>query len=139
MDLNVKTPFFLTQALIGALRAAATKEKPAKVINVASIDGIGSIRRKPIPMRASKAGLVHLTRRMALRLIEDNIVVRRHRARRVRSDMNIAARDNPEELAKRIPARRIGDPTRTWRAPRSTWLRAPAIMSWVQPWWWTAG
>src|SRR5204863_1419834 len=40
MDLNVKAPFFLTQALAGPLRAAATKDKPAKVINIASIDGI---------------------------------------------------------------------------------------------------
>src|ERR1700689_1175636 len=40
MDLNVKTPFFLTQALHGALRAAGTKERLAKVINIASIDGV---------------------------------------------------------------------------------------------------
>src|SRR6195952_2722745 len=40
MNLNLKTPFFLTKALAGALRAAATAEKPAKVINIASIDGI---------------------------------------------------------------------------------------------------
>ncbi len=40
MDLNVKTPFFLTQALHGALKAAASRERPAKVINIASIDGI---------------------------------------------------------------------------------------------------
>src|SRR5690349_8968438 len=40
MDLNVKTPFFLTQALGEALRKAGTKDRPAKVINVASIDGI---------------------------------------------------------------------------------------------------
>src|SRR5262249_51316382 len=37
VDLNLKTPFFLTQALIGPLRAAATKDRPAKVINIASI------------------------------------------------------------------------------------------------------
>src|SRR5215470_6002805 len=40
MDLNVKTPFFLTQALHGALKKAATLARPAKVINIASIDGI---------------------------------------------------------------------------------------------------
>ena len=39
VDLNLKTPFFLTQALIAPLRAAARKQ-PAKVINIASIDGI---------------------------------------------------------------------------------------------------
>jgi NAD(P)-dependent dehydrogenase (short-subunit alcohol dehydrogenase family) len=108
MNLNVKTPFFLTQALIAQLRASATKEKPAKVINVASVDGIGVNPQETYSYAASKAGLIHLTRRMALRLIEDNIVVSAIAPGAFQSDMNVAARDNPEELAKRIPARRIG-------------------------------
>src|SRR3954471_4367155 len=32
MNLNLKTPFFLTKALAGPLRAAASAEQPAKVI-----------------------------------------------------------------------------------------------------------
>jgi 2-deoxy-D-gluconate 3-dehydrogenase len=40
MDLNVKSLFFLTKALAKPLRAAASAERPAKVINIASIDGI---------------------------------------------------------------------------------------------------
>ena len=40
MDLNVKSLFFLTKALAKPLRAAASHERPAKVINIASIDGI---------------------------------------------------------------------------------------------------
>jgi NAD(P)-dependent dehydrogenase (short-subunit alcohol dehydrogenase family) len=40
MDLNVKGLFFLTQALHPQMKAAATFERPAKVINIASIDGI---------------------------------------------------------------------------------------------------
>src|SRR3954447_6641390 len=39
VDLNMKTPFFLTQALHAQLKAAAAR-RPAKVINIASIDGI---------------------------------------------------------------------------------------------------
>ena len=39
MDLNLKSPFFLTKALHGALKAAASDQRPAKVINIASIDG----------------------------------------------------------------------------------------------------
>src|SRR3546814_1409627 len=34
MDLNVKSPFFLTQALHPALKAAASADRPAKVINI---------------------------------------------------------------------------------------------------------
>ena len=40
MDLNVKSPFFLTQAFAPALKAAARADKPGKVINIASIDGL---------------------------------------------------------------------------------------------------
>ena len=40
MDLNVKGLFFLTQALHPQLKAAATFERPGKVINIASVDGM---------------------------------------------------------------------------------------------------
>src|SRR5215470_9372458 len=40
MDLNVKSLFFLTKALAKPLRTAASHERPAKVINIASVDGI---------------------------------------------------------------------------------------------------
>ena len=75
MDLNVKTPFFLTQKLHGLLKAAASAERPAKVIMIASIDGLRPNPWETYPYQASKAGLIHLTRRVAARLIADNIVV----------------------------------------------------------------
>jgi NAD(P)-dependent dehydrogenase (short-subunit alcohol dehydrogenase family) len=108
LDLNLKTPFFLTQALLGPLRAAASRERPAKVINIASIDGISVNMQETYSYAASKAGLIHLTRRMALRLIEDHIVVSAIAPGAFSSDMNLDARDRAEEVAKRIPARRIG-------------------------------
>jgi NAD(P)-dependent dehydrogenase (short-subunit alcohol dehydrogenase family) len=108
LDLNLKTPFFLTQALVGPLRAAASKARPAKVINIASIDGISVNPQETYSYAASKAGLIHLTRRMALRLIEDHIVVSAIAPGAFASDMNILARDQGEEVAKHIPARRIG-------------------------------
>lgn len=108
VDLNMKAPFFLTQALAGALRAAATPEKPAKVINIASIDGISPNAQETYSYHASKAGLIHMTTRMALRLAPENIVVSAIAPGAFASDMNIVARDQGEQLAKRIPARRIG-------------------------------
>jgi NAD(P)-dependent dehydrogenase (short-subunit alcohol dehydrogenase family) len=110
MDLNVKTPFFLTQALHGALKAAATLQRPAKVINIASIDGLVPNPQETYSYHASKAGLIHLTKRMALRLIEDNIVVSAIAPGAFSSDMNRDARDRGELVAKRIPSRRIGTP-----------------------------
>ena len=107
VDLNLKTPFFLTQALIGLLRAAA-KVQPAKVINIASIDGISINPQETYSYAASKAGLIQLTRRMALRLAQDNIVVSAIAPGAFASDMNRVARDHAEETAKHIPAGRIG-------------------------------
>ncbi|HXN70195.1 MAG TPA: SDR family NAD(P)-dependent oxidoreductase, partial [Bradyrhizobium sp.] len=75
MTLNVKTPFFLTKALAAPLRAAATAEKPAKVINIASIDGIFVNPMETYSYAASKAAVIHLTRRMATKLVKDNINV----------------------------------------------------------------
>jgi NAD(P)-dependent dehydrogenase (short-subunit alcohol dehydrogenase family) len=108
MDLNVKTPFFLTQALGEALRKAGTNDRPAKVINVASIDGIHVNPQETYSYAASKAGLIHLTKRMAVQLIQDNIAVSAIAPGAFASDMNIDARDNGEEVKKRIPAQRIG-------------------------------
>ncbi len=107
VDLNLKSPFFLTQALIAPLRAAA-KTQPAKVINIASIDGISVNPQETYSYAASKAGLIQLTRRMALRLAQDNIVVSAIAPGAFASDMNRVARDHAEETAKHIPAGRIG-------------------------------
>jgi 2-deoxy-D-gluconate 3-dehydrogenase len=110
LDLNTKTPFFLTQMLAPALRAAATHEKPAKVINIASIDGIYLTPQETYSYVASKAGLIQLTRLMAARLIKDHIVVTAIAPGPFASDMNINARDHAEESAARTPAKRIGTP-----------------------------
>ena len=108
MNLNVKSPFFLTQALAAPLRAAASFERPAKVINIASIDGIRPNPMETYSYHASKAGLIHLTRRMAAQLIGDNIVVNCIAPGAFASEMNRDARDHGDELATRIPSRRIG-------------------------------
>ena len=107
VNLNMKAPFFLTLALAAPLRLAA-RTRPAKVINIASIDGIGVNPMETYSYAASKAGLIQLTRRMALRLIEDNIVVSAIAPGAFASEMNRAARDQADEVIRHIPARRIG-------------------------------
>ena len=109
VDLNLKSPFFLTQALIAPLRAAA-KKQPAKVINIASIDGISVNPLETYSYAASKAGLIQLTRRMALRLAQDRIAVTAIAPGAFASDMNKEARDHGDEVKGRIPAGRIGEP-----------------------------
>jgi NAD(P)-dependent dehydrogenase (short-subunit alcohol dehydrogenase family) len=107
VDLNLKSPFFLTQALHESLKAGA-RNRPAKVINIASIDGVSVNPQETYSYAASKAGLIHLTRRMALRLVKDNIVVSGIAPGAFASDMNKLARDHGDEVAKRVPAGRIG-------------------------------
>lgn len=108
MNLNVKSPFFLTQALHASLKTAASPERPAKVINITSIDGMRLNPWETYSYHASKSALIYLTRRMAARLIRDNIVVSSIAPGAFASEMNRAARDHGDEVAKAIPAGRIG-------------------------------
>jgi 2-deoxy-D-gluconate 3-dehydrogenase len=108
LDLNTKSPFFLTQALAPALRAAATHQRPAKVINIASIDGIYLTPQETYSYVASKAGLIQLTRLMAARLAKDHIYVTAIAPGPFASEMNINARDHADAVAARTPAKRIG-------------------------------
>lgn len=109
MDLNVKSPFFLTQKLHGALKAAASHQRPGKVINITSIDGLRLNPWDTYSYHASKSALIYLTKRMAARLITDSINVTSIAPGAFASEMNRAARDHGDEVAKSIPARRIGD------------------------------
>ncbi len=109
MDLNVKSPFFLTQALHGLLKAQASYDKPSKVINITSIDGLRLNPWDTYSYHASKAALIYLTKRMAARLIKDAIIVTSLAPGAFASEMNRAARDHGDEVAKGIPMQRIGN------------------------------
>ena len=109
VDLNLKAPFFLTQALTPLLKRAAT-DHLAKVIHIASIDGVSVNPQETYSYAASKAGLIHLTRRMALKLAPERIAVSAIAPGAFASTMNKDARDHGDEIAKRIPLGRIGTP-----------------------------
>jgi NAD(P)-dependent dehydrogenase (short-subunit alcohol dehydrogenase family) len=108
MDLNVKSPFFLTQALHGLLKASGTRAQPAKVINITSIDGIRLNPQETYSYHASKSALIYLTKRMAARLIADAINVTSIAPGAFASEMNRVARDHGDAISKFIPSRRIG-------------------------------
>ncbi len=108
MDLNVKSPFFLTQALHPLLKAGASAQRPAKVINITSIDGLRLNPWETYSYHASKSALIYLTKRLAARLIRDGINVTSIAPGAFASEMNRAARDHGDAVAKAIPARRIG-------------------------------
>ncbi|GGB17161.1 2-deoxy-D-gluconate 3-dehydrogenase [Sphingomonas metalli] len=108
MDLNVKSPFFLTQALHPLLRAAGDPTRPAKVINITSIDGLRLNAWETYSYHASKSALIYLTKRLAARLVRDGINVTSIAPGAFASDMNKAARDHGDAVARSIPAGRIG-------------------------------
>ncbi len=109
VDLNLKAPFFLTQALTPLLKKAAT-DHLAKVIHIATIDGVSVNPQETYSYAASKAGLIHLTRRMALKLAPERIAVSAIAPGAFASTMNKDARDHGDEVAQRIPLGRIGTP-----------------------------
>ena len=75
MDINVKTPFFLTQALLPLLRQAGTIEQTASVVNIGSISGIIGDGLLNYSYGPSKAAVHQLTRNLAKDLADDHIRV----------------------------------------------------------------
>ena len=110
MDINVKSPFFLTQALHGLLKAGGSADRPAKVINIGSIDGQRLNPWETYSYHASKAAILYLTKRLAARLVTDHILVTAIAPGAFQSEMNKAARDHGDAVAKSIPVKRIGVP-----------------------------
>jgi NAD(P)-dependent dehydrogenase (short-subunit alcohol dehydrogenase family) len=108
MDINLKAPFFLTQALYEPLKAAASPAVPAKVINISSVDGLRPNAWETYSYHASKAALIYLTRRMAARLVSDHINVTSIAPGAFASEMNKAALNHRAEVERSIPSKRIG-------------------------------
>jgi NAD(P)-dependent dehydrogenase (short-subunit alcohol dehydrogenase family) len=111
LDLNLKSPFFLTRAFLPLLEAAGTREDPARVINIGSIDGL---RVPPLPTysySASKAGLHHMTRVLARELGPRHITVNAVAPGPFESKMMAATlKTFGDAIAQAAPLRRIGRP-----------------------------
>lgn len=75
VDLNLKSVFFLTQALLPLLRAAASAESHASVVNIGSIGGLRIGPKENYSYQAAKAALHHMTGGLAKRLAAENITV----------------------------------------------------------------
>jgi NAD(P)-dependent dehydrogenase (short-subunit alcohol dehydrogenase family) len=75
LDLNLKSPFFITRAFLPLLEAAATDDDPARVINIGSIDGMRVPEFDNFSYAASKAGVHQMTRVLAKKLGPRRITV----------------------------------------------------------------
>lgn len=113
LDINVKAPFMLTQALLPRLRAAASAEDPARVVMIGSIDGIRVPVGDNFSYSASKAGVHMLARHLAHFVVGDHITVNTIAPGPFESKMMAYMLDVPgdrEMVESVVPRGRMGSP-----------------------------
>jgi len=108
MNINLKAVFYLTQQLLPLLRAAASDEDPARIINIASINGISYPVMPNYAYSASKAGLIQLTRHLATDLAPDRINVNGIAPGIFATRMMAGVLHDMSDLDGRIPRGRTG-------------------------------
>lgn len=111
MELNVRAPFFLIQQALPLLRAAASAECHATVINVGSIGGLHIPNWEAHPYNTSKAAIHHMTRSLAKKLGADQIRVNAIAPGPFPSGMTDTSLESVQKsVATYIPVNRPGTP-----------------------------
>lgn len=111
MDINVKAPFMLTQALLPELERNATADDPGRVIMIGSIDGIRVPVGDNYSYSASKAGIQMLARHLAGHLVGRNLTVNSIAPGPFESKMMaymLADDDSRQMVEGNVPRGRIG-------------------------------
>jgi NAD(P)-dependent dehydrogenase (short-subunit alcohol dehydrogenase family) len=108
VDTNLKGAWLMTQAVARRLVALG---RPGRIVNVASIIGLRTMGQVP-SYAASKAGLIHLTRTLAMELARYGITVNAVAPGYVETEMNrdFLRSATGKKLEQRIPAARFGVP-----------------------------
>jgi NAD(P)-dependent dehydrogenase (short-subunit alcohol dehydrogenase family) len=113
MNLNAKSPFFLTQELIPLLTRRATQEQTSSIINIGSIAGITANPADTYSYNLSKSALHQMTRNLAFALASQHVRANAIAPGRFHSAMTDYAKDDPasyEAELRMIPQHRWGDP-----------------------------
>ncbi|WP_137893009.1 glucose 1-dehydrogenase [Ramlibacter sp. 2FC] len=108
VDTNLKGAWLVSQE---AARRLLAQGRPGAIVNIASITG-ERVAGGVAPYCASKAGLLHLTRAMALELARAGIRVNALAPGYVATELNAGflASEAGERLKARIPQKRFGRP-----------------------------
>jgi len=112
MNVNAKSPFFLIQALTPLLKANASADNTASIINIGSIAGNVGNALDNFSYAASKAAIHQLTRVLSTELASDHIRVNAIAPGRFYSKMTEFLSSNQEafeEELQTIPMRRWGE------------------------------
>ncbi|KAF2133837.1 NAD(P)-binding protein [Dothidotthia symphoricarpi CBS 119687] len=111
ITLNLKSVFQLTQAVTPLLEAASTKDEPARVINIGSVDGLRVPELETFAYSASKAGLHHLSRVLASHLGKRGITSNTVACGPFQSKMMKATLEQFKDVIEaNVPMGRIGSP-----------------------------
>ena len=113
MDLNVKSPFFLSKEMLPLLSANASKNSTSSIINIGSIAGICG-ETDTFSYAPSKAAIHQLTRNLAVSLSEKHIRVNAIAPGRFFSKMTEYLSNDTEQYEaelETIPLRRWGSET----------------------------
>ncbi|WP_337661203.1 glucose 1-dehydrogenase [Erythrobacter sp. Alg231-14] len=113
MDINIKSIFFATQKFLPLLKAAGNSEDPARVINIASINGVRNSGMPTYAYTASKSGVINLTEHLATDMAASGINVNAIAPGLFPSDMTKQIVDNDgmtKHAIAQIPRRRMGKP-----------------------------
>jgi NAD(P)-dependent dehydrogenase (short-subunit alcohol dehydrogenase family) len=111
MGVNLRAPFFLVQQLLPQLRAAASAEDPARIINIGSIGGLHIPNWEAHAYGASKAAIHHMTRALAKRLGREHVIANAIAPGPFPSRITDTTSDNVKKsVATYIPLGRPGEP-----------------------------
>jgi NAD(P)-dependent dehydrogenase (short-subunit alcohol dehydrogenase family) len=109
IDLNLKSPFWLVQALLPALRRAGTADDPARIINIGSIAAIHVAQSPNYSYASSKAALHQLTRVLARELGPQHVTVNAVAPGVFPSQMMASTLDAMHDaITESAPLRRLG-------------------------------